>query len=1299
MTIQNRVCHVFNIHSHITFLVAKKTIEVKKLRPCDCVFLQTRGYSAPPSDIPVFDLIFDTFDIKTYCDEKNPQKCRDNIARLEGFFKTITGNRPFHFYLPCTQMYHAIIMITHDSCIGYSILEDGLRHYLDSSKDLAFGMQGSDNAMKTCNDGRLLNFGRQRPFCMMNHPKFDRVYVISENAIPYASSKTIVGSPFVDETCEECEGADAILILTNLQHAYQLDMGLFLQTLQCLIDKEFQSKKYKKIAYKLKWVANQDSMNFAIWELLKKQTGIHFVEIPEHHVVENIIHKYRIPVYSEYSSLVFYAGAYLNVEGYCFAPLYAQYDPRLTRIEAYNDYISIFSERCNMIDKESLEKSNRARNPDMTSTMEQNGHLSWKPYSLHRDKPHVLENDIHIAIVADDNYLPHACTLIESVLASSRTGVRHHFHLIHGQPYTNECQKKLERYAKKRNLDLRQHLIDKTRFDSMRLPIAHITQAMYYRFLLPSILPSSVSKVLYLDCDMIAVDDLSELYSTAVDSTYAAVVMQQQTRWCVPSNGGYFNSGMILMNLSKMREDKIEAKLFDFEANNRDKLQAPDQDVLNAVFRGNVLWMPFRWNMMTFNDKGCGHFLNVIEKTRICGANEFLADLDSPAIIHFNCEKKPWNSWLNHSEFYWHHSQKTPFYDAKLHRSLAPPAHSTNMKNKMIRVLGLPFDLTFRMTKKTLKFFLRPLKSLAQKLVHVACDEQIRILHDVFKEQRMFAKGNKNWSESILREMRNATVEQTKLLDRVFNEQRRFAQSNKERVETILWQLCEIREELADRSEIETRMKFLLDKIGQNRDLSGMLAEMRRQTEKGFSKLDEKQKLLATLLADNRASFDMLGNRLEAFEAHRKEDREFAASTTETLSGRLDEITSFWIQSEKELQVRFDELKKAVAERGEDEFAVRLLEAEKRFELERQYEMEKTLAEHEEMKNKNFEERLEAENKAYYQKRLKEDFPSLSSGHTAGFMKRQNKPFIFIAGAAFSGTSIMNTVLGQHPEVYPFRTFVLSGKETTNGESCLFDANRNPNMPEHEIIRHLDEVVQKAKGKKIVLEKVADNLFYLGRINTFVPHSKYVCMLRDGRDLIASFLCLDGSTEKNCQLRINYWLNAIDHMEKYMRIAKNMKMVRLEDFTTDPHGTLHGILDFAELDHSPEIVDYMLRYHERVDRTDIPKDRVLTGSITEGGRTQRIHSIRDIQTKQPLYKDTSRWRRDLPVELWPLVYEKIGPALERYGYVENAEQSLKEELERYHQEMESAREMEFQLEEKRRELGLIHENSVSENAA
>lgn len=127
------------------------------------------------------------------------------------------------------------------------------------------------------------------------------------------------------------------------------------------------------------------------------------------------------------------------------------------------------------------------------------------------------------------------------------------------------------------------------------------SEAASYRLLLPELLPE-IDSIVYLDCDIVVRQDIAGLYESIdladnlIAAVYEAPIENQAERWtklgCDP--GKYFNSGFLVMNLKRMREEGTSSKFLD--ELRADYLEFPDQDVLNIVCKGRVLPLPPEYN-------------------------------------------------------------------------------------------------------------------------------------------------------------------------------------------------------------------------------------------------------------------------------------------------------------------------------------------------------------------------------------------------------------------------------------------------------------------------------------------------------------------------------------------------------------------------------------------------------------------------------------------------------------------------------------------------------------------------------
>lgn len=188
------------------------------------------------------------------------------------------------------------------------------------------------------------------------------------------------------------------------------------------------------------------------------------------------------------------------------------------------------------------------------------------------------------------------------------------------------------------------------------------SKEMYYRLLLGELLPKEIGRILYLDVDIIVNRPLFEFYQTdlggmdlaaADDPMISGNFSEEQKRLFAdfPQPVRYFNSGVILFDLDKIRGQ------YDFSVYCRvaDKfsyqLTNPDQDLLNYVHNGHVLY---------FDNSRYNIFSQVAEME----GGSYESVRTEGAIIHF-AGRKPWNYNGVHygiEKLWWDYAKMTPFY-------------------------------------------------------------------------------------------------------------------------------------------------------------------------------------------------------------------------------------------------------------------------------------------------------------------------------------------------------------------------------------------------------------------------------------------------------------------------------------------------------------------------------------------------------------------------------------------------------------------------------------------------------------
>lgn len=187
-------------------------------------------------------------------------------------------------------------------------------------------------------------------------------------------------------------------------------------------------------------------------------------------------------------------------------------------------------------------------------------------------------------------------------------------------------------------------------FPMSSLASSHIGIATYYRLFITSLLPKSVAKAIYLDCDMIVRGPLDDLWNIDLTGNALAAVYQHfgwsdhndcWERLNIPRNYGYFNAGCLLMNIDYLRDYDLQKHSVDFINTYMKRIISHDQDVLNALLYDKTIALNCKWNFLS-------HFLSKNLKPQDypskCNYVKEITDKGfSPIIVHFVSKPKPWH--------------------------------------------------------------------------------------------------------------------------------------------------------------------------------------------------------------------------------------------------------------------------------------------------------------------------------------------------------------------------------------------------------------------------------------------------------------------------------------------------------------------------------------------------------------------------------------------------------------------------------------------------------------------------------
>ena len=262
------------------------------------------------------------------------------------------------------------------------------------------------------------------------------------------------------------------------------------------------------------------------------------------------------------------------------------------------------------------------------------------------------KGEIPIFFSTDNNYVPFLDVTIRSLIANASRDYKYHIVVLN----TGLDE---ERIGKIKELEDENFTIDfpdisyAVKDIEYKLPKEqHFGLATWYRLFIQSLFPQ-YDKVLYLDCDLIVLGDISELYNTDLEDNYVAGVVENwilhspvfsyYTKEAVGIESKYYiNAGVALFDLNKFRENEIEQKFVNLINTYNFDVIDPDQSYLNYLCQGKIKYLPFEWNRTPLENVEC----------------------ENPKIVHYALGFKPWhNPDVFLGEYFWEYAKLSPFYD------------------------------------------------------------------------------------------------------------------------------------------------------------------------------------------------------------------------------------------------------------------------------------------------------------------------------------------------------------------------------------------------------------------------------------------------------------------------------------------------------------------------------------------------------------------------------------------------------------------------------------------------------------
>ena len=262
--------------------------------------------------------------------------------------------------------------------------------------------------------------------------------------------------------------------------------------------------------------------------------------------------------------------------------------------------------------------------------------------------------EIPIFFAVDDGYCPFLAVAIQSMIDNS-SPENHYSIKVLNTDISRENKDKISKY-KRENISIEfvdlNYYIRKVK-DKLYTR-DYYSKTTYFRLFIPNLYPQ-YDKALYLDSDIVILDDIANLFDTDLGDNLVAAAPDDVIQFHpvfqtyaekvvgVADYHRYFNAGVLLMNLHQLRCFKFQEKFIYL----LDKIKfsvAQDQDYLNRLCKGRVKLVDRVWNRMP------------IEDPKI--------KAEDVKLVHYNLAFKPWHfEDILYKEFFWMYAQETEYFD------------------------------------------------------------------------------------------------------------------------------------------------------------------------------------------------------------------------------------------------------------------------------------------------------------------------------------------------------------------------------------------------------------------------------------------------------------------------------------------------------------------------------------------------------------------------------------------------------------------------------------------------------------
>lgn len=310
-------------------------------------------------------------------------------------------------------------------------------------------------------------------------------------------------------------------------------------------------------------------------------------------------------------------------------------------------------------------------------------------------------DDVVILLACSENFVPYLSVALQSI-SDHASPQRRYDVVVLSNSLSTESRQTLHDQVTRDNFGIG-FLDAMAALGSIKLPRhGHFACETYYRLLAPELL-DHVDKAIYMDSDLVVLDDLAKLYDIDIADNLLAATRDADT---AGQCGGYdaaiypylrdevgledpydyFQAGVLVMNLEEFRKRHPAGKSIEIAASKH--WHWLDQDVLNLLAQGTYYRLDTSWNtLMDWQHLRRSH---IVAQAPAAIQAEYDAAREHPRVVHYaGPDDRPWlYPQADMAEYFWTYARRSPYHD-ELQRRLKASWRTPQGLLKRLQVFAL----------------------------------------------------------------------------------------------------------------------------------------------------------------------------------------------------------------------------------------------------------------------------------------------------------------------------------------------------------------------------------------------------------------------------------------------------------------------------------------------------------------------------------------------------------------------------------------------------------------------------------